>query len=519
MKRALFPIFVLGILLAMPLLQGNSYASGEPEPGLAAPLKILTEPHDQSLPIDTEKIDKVGSKIGNGIDHMSKKAGTRFGDWVNSKAFFGITWVKLLFCIFLLLAVIAVRYLFGRWLQNWIQKNGNHPSRWPVVLGKALSGPLALFILLYGSYAALSPLLVHLRENQDLQDLTDFSARVVGVMAVLGVAWFLRRLISEIDLQVRKSDQASDGIWVILFTHARAPARLLVSIIVLYTLLPFLSGLPVIYSVLGYGFAIAFIAAVAWLAIRAGSALEEIILHRFEAAAPSLTARRLRTQVKFMRGLLTTVIVVLAAASILMLFDRVRQLGTGVLASAGIMGVIVGIAAQRSIANLLVGLQIAISQPIRIDDVVVIEGEWGTVEEITSTYAVIKIWDLRRLIIPLSYLIEKPFQNWTRSSADLLGTVMLYADYSVQVDAVREELHRILDSSELWDRKAWGLQVTDAKQNGIELRALMSADNASRLWDLRCHVREKLIFFVQTNFPSSIPRLRAEIIQGDRDKP
>jgi small-conductance mechanosensitive channel len=518
MRQPFFSISVIGVSLVMLLLCGQPAAAGESKPAPAAPLKILTEPPDQAIPIDTEKIDKMGSKIGNEIDHMSKKAGTRFGDWVNSKAFLGITWVKLSFCLFLLLVVIAFRHLSRKWLQKWIDGNGDQASRWPVVLGKALSGPLALFILLYGSYAALSPMIVQLRDRQGWNNVTDFSARAVEIVALLGLAWFLRRLIAEVDLLVRKNGQAADCIWCIVFTHVRAPARLLVSVIVLYTLLPLLSGLAVVYSVLGYVLAIAFIGTVAWLAVQGGYALEDIILRRYRAEAASLTARRLRTQVRFLRGLLTTVIVVLAVASILMLFDKVRQLGTGVLASAGIMGVIVGIAAQRSIANLLVGLQIAISQPIRIDDVVIIEGEWGTVEEITSTYAVIKIWDLRRLIIPLSYLIEKPFQNWTRRSADLLGTVMLYADYTVEVEAVRGELHRILDGSDLWDRKAWGLQVTDAKENVVELRALMSADNASKLWDLRCLVREKLILFLQTNFPASMPKIRAEIVRADRDE-
>jgi small-conductance mechanosensitive channel len=156
-------------------------------------------------------------------------------------------------------------------------------------------------------------------------------------------------------------------------------------------------------------------------------------------------------------------------------------------------------------------VQIAFSQPIRLDDVVIVEGEWGWIEEITTTYVVVRIWDLRRLVVPLSYFIEKPFQNWTRNTADLLGTVFLYTDYTVPVDEVRQELHRILEASKMWDGKVWGLQVTNASEHTVELRALMSSPGSSQAWDLRCYVREKLIAYLQQNHPQSLPRARAEI--------
>jgi small-conductance mechanosensitive channel len=195
----------------------------------------------------------------------------------------------------------------------------------------------------------------------------------------------------------------------------------------------------------------------------------------------------------------------------LMLSERVRQLGAGILTSAGILGIVVGLAAQRSIANLLVGLQIAVTQPIRIDDVVIIENEWGRIEEITSTYVAVRLWDLRRLMVPLTYFIEKPFQNWTRTSAEVLGTVYLYTDYRVDVEAVRRELLKILRESELWDGRVWGFQVTDAKESVLELRALMSASDASKAWDLRCAVREKLVLYMQRYHSSCLPRFRVQV--------
>jgi hypothetical protein len=171
----------------------------------------------------------------------------------------------------------------------------------------------------------------------------------------------------------------------------------------------------------------------------------------------------------------------------------------------------VGLAARTALTNILAGIQIALSQPIRLGDVVIVENEWGWIEEITTTYVVVRIWDLRRLIVPLSYFIEKPFQNWTHTTADLLGTVFVYSDYRVEVEEVRSELLRILESSGMWDGKVWGLQVTNATDRSLELRALMSAPDAPKAWDLRCYVREKLIEFLQQRFPESLPRTRAEL--------
>jgi small-conductance mechanosensitive channel len=206
-----------------------------------------------------------------------------------------------------------------------------------------------------------------------------------------------------------------------------------------------------------------------------------------------------------------TAIGVFALASMLMVFESARQFGASILASAGIAGIIVGFAAQQSIATLLAGFQIAMTQPIRVDDVVIVENEWGRIEEITLTYVVVRIWDLRRLVLPITYFIERPFQNWTRSSADILGTVFLHADYSVPLDALRAELTRILAASPYWDGKVNVLQVTDAKEHTLEIRALASAADASLAWDLRCEVREKLIEFLQRHHPESLPQLRASI--------
>jgi hypothetical protein len=251
---------------------------------------------------------------------------------------------------------------------------------------------------------------------------------------------------------------------------------------------------------------------VAWLIVAMLNVFEDYISHRQALElSDNLAARRVRTQVQVLRHIATVVVVTLAVGIMVMTFPNVRHVGESLFASAGLAAVVAGLAARNTLSNLMAGVQIALSQPIRLEDAVIVEGEWGWIEEITMTYVVVRIWDLRRLILPISYFIDKPFQNWTRNAADLLGTVFLYVDYTIPVDEVREELHRILQSTQLWDGKIWNLQVTNASPNTLELRALMSAPNGPTAWDLRCYVREKLIAFIQQSYPESLPRTRAEV--------
>jgi Mechanosensitive ion channel len=239
---------------------------------------------------------------------------------------------------------------------------------------------------------------------------------------------------------------------------------------------------------------------------------EDLIIDRYRFDVDdNLTARRIRTQVQVLRRIAMVVLVTVTLSIMLMTFQEVRQIGTSLLASAGLAGLIPGMAMRSTLASLIAGMQIALTQPIRIEDAVVVEGEWGWIEEITTTYVVIRIWDLRRLVVPLSYFAEKPFQNWTRKTANLLGTVFLYMDYSVPVEAVRQELERVLKSTDKWLGKVCVLQITDAREGTVELRALMDARDSGTAFDLRCYVREKLIEFLQREYPGSLPRTRAEL--------
>lgn len=257
---------------------------------------------------------------------------------------------------------------------------------------------------------------------------------------------------------------------------------------------------------------IAYIMAVAWLIVGAVEILTALLNRRLpEDITDNVRARRTRTQVHLLRQMFIGLIWFSAVAAALITFPAIRNVGTGLFASAGVAGLVLGMAARPTLGNLIAGIQVALTEPIRIDDAVVVEGEFGRVAEVNTTYVVVRLWDLRHLVVPLSYFIEKPFQNWTRYSSELVGAVLLYADYTVPIERLREEYRRILESSPLWDRKVMAVQITDAKERTIEIRFLLSAANPAATFDLRCHVRERLIEYLQKEHPLALPRVRSDV--------
>ncbi len=299
--------------------------------------------------------------------------------------------------------------------------------------------------------------------------------------------------------------------------HIRHPLRWLLPLLAVSSVWP---TLPLVSNVLSNGehiLGVATIGALAWSVIALLLVFEEIFNNRFSISVQdNLRARRVRTQIQILRRITAFTIALLAIAIALMTIPAVRQVGTGLFASAGLAGLVAGMAARPTLSNLIAGIQIALTEPIRIEDVVIVENEWGWIEEIHTTYVVVRIWDLRRLVVPISYFIEKPFQNWTRRSADLLGAVHFFVDYSVPVDALRARLQQVLQATPLWDGKVWNLQVTEATERVLKLRALMSAGDSGKAWDLRCHVREQMVAWLQQNYPHALPRVRAELEQGAR---
>ena len=231
--------------------------------------------------------------------------------------------------------------------------------------------------------------------------------------------------------------------------------------------------------------------------------------HKIDASN-NLRARKIHTQYRILERVIKVLIIFIAVAAALMTFDSIRQVGISLFASAGVASIIIGFSAQKIIASIIAGIQLAIAQPIRVQDVVIVNGEWGWIEEINLTYVVVKVWDRRRLVVPTTYFIDNIFQNWTRKSSFILGTVFLYTDYTISVDAVRKELDRLLEDNQLWDGKVKVVQVTDASEKSMELRILVSADDSPTAWELRVFLREKLIKFIQENYPESLPRTRVE---------
>jgi len=292
----------------------------------------------------------------------------------------------------------------------------------------------------------------------------------------------------------------------------KSPLRFLMPALFIAGVIPLLRLPEKVRGFISHFIQILLIALFGWVAMKIVYILRDAFLNQYDInVRDNIRARGMHTQMRMISNIIGVVIVLLTVSFILMSFSEVRHIGVSILASAGVVGVVIGFAAQKTLGNLIAGIQIAIAQPIRLDDVVVIENEWGRIEEIALTFAVVRIWDLRRLVVPISYFLEKPFQNWTRTSADLLGTVLIYTDYTIPVKEVRSELTRVLENSPLWDKKVNVLQVTNTTEKTVELRALMSAADSSAAWDLRCEVREKLIEFLQQRFPKCLPRIRIEM--------
>jgi small-conductance mechanosensitive channel len=251
------------------------------------------------------------------------------------------------------------------------------------------------------------------------------------------------------------------------------------------------------------------IAAIAWSIIATVRLLSDIVIarHRMDVS-DNLLARQLGTRVDILTRVAVTLVIVVALGAMLMTFPSIQTLGTTLLASAGVLGLVAGIAARPLFENLIAGVQLALTQPIRIDDVVVVEKQFGRIEEIHSTYVVVRIWDLRRMVLPLTYFITTPFENWTRQTANLVGEVYVFADYTVNVDALRAQLSQVLERTPLWDGQTYSVQVTDATDRAVQIRALVSARDSGSLWDLRCYVREALVAYLRDSQPGALPRLR-----------
>lgn len=343
--------------------------------------------------------------------------------------------------------------------------------------------------------------------------LPDWAETLLVVACALAAAWFAHAFFYRLLTRFLGSRSAFLDR---LLRNMRGPLKLIVLIAALSAASTIAPLTETERSVIRHILLAGLITTVVWLVRMALNLWAGLHLKRFKIdVEDNMLARKHVTQSRILLRAADTVLVVIGLAAVLMTFDPVRQYGVSLLASAGAAGIVVGLALQPMLKNLFAGVQLSLTQPIRIDDAVIVEGEWGNIEEITATYVVVRIWDRRRLIVPLNYFMEQPFQNWTREEARLIGAVLIYLDYSTPVAAVRKTVEEIVDRSRNWDRDVVAVQVTDFRETVMEVRILASAGNAGRAFDLRCEIREHLVSWLAEEFPHSLPRTRNELRGGD----
>jgi small-conductance mechanosensitive channel len=433
-----------------------------------------------------------------------------FGNDIYHSAFGNVCWADLIVALIPILFVVLLNLVLAIVFRRQVDKS--HPQHLRKHFFGRIGGPIFLFLWIGGIYLGIAPLLLKLWSGDFLKKIEHVLDKIFSAAIFIALLWLCFRLAQIVEARLTVWAQKIPGraakFVVPLFGRS---SRVILPVLVVVFALP--AFFPSKYeSIFDRVSGILIILAVAWILFQAIDLGQKALLAEYDIkAADNLNARKIYTQSRLISRTLQVVIGICTVASILMLFQAVRHVGASLLASAGIAGIIAGIAAQKTLANLFAGFQIALAQPMRQDDVVIVEGEWGNIEEITLTYVVVKIWDERRMVLPLSYFIEKPFQNWTRATSQLLGSVFVWVDYSFPVEEGRKALKEIIEPHPLWDKRFWNLQVSDADNKTMQLRVLATSADSSKSWDFRCYIREQFIAFIQKNYPQSLPRTRAEI--------
>src|SRR5213592_874826 len=469
----------------------------------------VTELSAQRAATERSKIYRTGAAYGRWLDQVAKSSGNTF---LQRAIFDRVTWVRLLSCV-VALALLSLLTGWFVWIvrQHAGEIESTRHQSWLALSAAAIRKPVALFIWMCCGTFALLPIAAGIVSRPTRIFWARALTAILYAGWIIALLWLVFRAIRAVEKRMRlwaeRTRSLPGKIIVPIVGQSLRPSVPLLGIILLLPLLK----VPENWAwVTQKGVGILFIVTLSFLIVHGINAMQAALLSRQRLDLPdNLSARRIYTQVSVIRKIIITAVVIIATGSVLMLFDPVRQFGTSILASAGIAGIVIGFAAQRTLGNVLAGIQIALTQPLLIDDIVVVEGEFGQIEEITLTYVTVRTWDLRRMILPITYFVEKPFQNWSRVSTDLLGAVVLYLDYQAPIGELRRELKQLVENNPKWDRKVCGLQVTDTKQTTIEVRALVSASDPGKVFDLRCEVRERLIEFLCRNYPESLPRQRS----------
>jgi small-conductance mechanosensitive channel len=436
-----------------------------------------------------------------------------FGPVADEVALGSITWADIAVGLFYLTVAAVIDLVVVYRVRRSAREPAAVGAKTRHRLFNALGRPLYVLIALGGLYVAATPALIRLHPDEGAEAMRGVLDFVFQLVAFASAFWFLFRVTRVLEARLTHwastTASKSDDL---LAPLVGSSLRFIVIVMAVILGIPLLRLPTEFAALISKLTSIVLIASIAAFLIRMVNIAQSVVLARFDMTiADNLRARKVYTQLHVISRVIYVSIGIFAVAAILMLFQEVRHVGTSLLASAGIVGIIAGVAAQKTLANLFAGFQIALAQPVRQDDVVVVEGEWGRVEEITLTYVVVHIWDDRRLVLPLSYFIEKPFQNWTRTSANIMGSVLVSVDYSFPVEEARAVLKQIIESSPLWDKRFWNLQVSDSTEKTMQLRVLATSSDSSRSWDLRCEIREKFIKYIQQQHSSCLPRLRADI--------
>jgi small-conductance mechanosensitive channel len=506
----------LEIAAFLSLLAGTVPAIAATVQGRDAPTEVPATAGTQTHFVFLQDL---AERFSNYIDVLALQFSGALGGWSRQPVFFAMTPAKILLllltfvagCVLALLArfiilkyhsVGRVKPITERYWRNGIL----------FALRRALTG---IFIFT-GAFFAAVPILPHIGFAVGGFPTFAVAAKIAGLgyfAVLLGFCLRIVRLIQHhlVTLTGRSPSRWYDGAFPVLgkalhYNVLLGAALATVSILQLPDFVQNAAYLAV--STAG-------IIANTILAILTVSAVESMMSSRSEALHfDAYKQRRFETRNQMIRRLLVFIIIVVGIATTLLNFQPVRQIGTGLLASAGVAGVIAGLAAQKSLSTIIAGLQVAITQPIRINDHVIVEGEWGIIEEITLTYVVVRVWDQRRLIAPITYFLEKSFQNWTRNSSDLIGVVFLYVDFVVPVEEIRKEAKRIVEQSKIWDKRVFAFQVTDFRSDSVEIRILATAGSAPEAFDLRCEIRELLLSFLQSHYPNSFPKVRNSLMRS-----
>jgi small-conductance mechanosensitive channel len=468
----------------------------------------VTEISAQRAAAERSKIYRAGADYGRWLDQVGKDSGSAY---LQRPVYDRITWMRILASAGAVVLLGLISLWFVRFVRRYAGEiQSDRYQSWLAVSASAVRKPLALFLLMCGGGFGLMPIVTGIASRPTRVFWAGTLTAILYAGWIIALLWLMFRAVRAVEkrmtLWAERTNSLLGRVIVPILGHS---LRLAVPLLGIILLLPLLRLPENWIWVTEKGFGIFLIVALSVLIVRGVNAVQHALMSRHRMDVPdNVSARRIYTQVSVIRKIMVTAVVIIATGSVLMLFDPVRQFGTSILASAGIAGVVLGFAAQKTLGNVLAGIQIALTQPLLIDDIVVVEGEFGQIEEITLTYVTVRTWDLRRLILPITYFIEKPFQNWSRVSTELLGTVILYLDYQAPLGELRKELKRLVENNPKWDKRVCGLQVTNTTQSTIEVRALVSGTDPGKTFDLRCEVREGLIVFLSRDYPESLPKTR-----------